>query len=561
MKKNTRNTIGLILLLTGIFFLSELLYKRFDLTQDKRYTLTSTTKKIITKIDKPLKINILLGGQLSGDYRTLKNEISFLLDEFRNINPKISYQFLNPTKDFTSTQLEENGLAPAPVKTDEGILNIYPYARVDYDGKQAWMETLINDPALKFEELASASTEKLEYLFMDDIRRITQVERKNVGFLVHHDELPQIYMDGLGRALADNYNVDVYLQPIRDSAYTLKQSDLEALMHFDALIIAKPTLPFSDMDKLVVDQYMMNGGKTMWLTETVDAEMDSIFRSGKIVAFPRDLKLNEFFFNYGVRIIPAIVKDLEATKIVLADGETTSGNVSYNTYTWPYFIRGFKADSTAITASLNSVRFEFANPIEILENPNIKSTVLLATSPYSTLQPSMSFIELGEVAEINLEEYQMGRIPLAVLLEGDFQSAYAARYERNEFPNFKAKASNGKMIVISDGDVAKNHVLLGRPMRLGEDKYSMRPDNRKQRPISYDNQNFLLNCIDYLLGETDFLNLKNRKLEIPSLNETKVQLDKSTWRMTNLLVPFLAVWVIGTGLILWRKKRYQTTRN
>lgn len=561
MKKNLRNLLGLIILLVGIIFLSEWVFQRFDMTKDKRYTLTPTTKIILGKIDKPIKINVLLGGQLSGDYRTLKNEISFLLDEFRNINPKITYQFLNPTKDFTSGELSDNGLAPAPVKTDEGILNIYPYARVDYNGKQLWMETLVNDPALKFEELASASAEKLEYLFMDDIRRITQVDRKNVGFLVHHDELSQIYMDGFGRALADNYNVDVYLQPIQDSSYTLKPSDVEALKHFDALIIAKPTLPFSDMDKLVIDQYMMNGGKTMWLTEGVDAEMDSIFRSGKIVAFPRDLKINEFLFNYGVRIIPAIVKDLEATKIVLADGETTSGNVSYNTYTWPYFIRGFKADSTAITSSINSVRFEFANPIEVLDNPNIKSTVLLATSPYSTLQPSMSFIELGEVAEVNREEYQMGRIPLAVLQEGNFQSAYAARYERNEFPNFKANSTNGKMIVISDGDVAKNHVLLGRPMRLGEDKYSMRPDNRNQRPVSYDNQNFLLNCVDYLLGETDFLNLKNRKLEIPSLNETKVQLEKSSWRMTNLLVPFLGIWIIGIALIFWRKKKYNFNKN
>src|SRR5690606_38936068 len=278
MKKTTRNTIGIIVLLIGIFFFSESVFKRFDMTHDKRYTLTPTTQNILRKIDKPIKINVLLGGQLSGDYRTLKNEISFLLDEFRNINPKITYQFLNPTKDFTLAQLEENGLAPAPVKTDEGVLNIYPYARLDYDGKQIWMETLVNDPALPFEELASASAEKLEYLFMDDIRRITQADRKNVGFLVHHDELPQIYMEGFGRALADNYNVDVYLQPIQDSSFSLKESDLEALKHFDALIIAKPTLPFSDMDKLVIDQYMMNGGKTLWLTETVDAEMDSIFR-------------------------------------------------------------------------------------------------------------------------------------------------------------------------------------------------------------------------------------------------------------------------------------------
>jgi gliding-associated putative ABC transporter substrate-binding component GldG len=556
MKKSTRNSIIIILLLIGIAVLSEFIFKRFDMTHDKRYTLTNSTQKILTKIDKPLKINVLLGGQLSGDYRTLKNEIGFLLDEFRNINPNISYQFLNPAKDYTESQLQENGLSPAPVKTDDGVLNIYPYAHLKYGEKENWMETLVNDPALRFEELASASTEKLEYLFMDDIRRITQIDRKNVGFLVHNDELPQMYMDGFGRALAQNYNVDAYIQPIQDSTYTLKQSDLKALEHFDALIVAKPTLPFSDSDKLVLDQYIMNGGKMLFLTESVDAEMDSIFRSGKIVAFPRDLKLNDFFFNYGIRIIPTIVKDLEAAKIVLADGETTSGNVSYNSYTWPYFVRGFKADPSPITESVNSVRFEFADPIELLDNPNVEHTVLLATSPYTTLQPSMSLVELNEVGNLNREEYQMGRIPLAVLAEGNFKSMFAARYERNEIPDFKSETTEGKLIVVSDGDVAKNHVLMGKPMRLGEDKYSLRPDNPRQRPVAYDNQNFLLNCVDYLLGETDFLMLKNRKLEIPVLNETKVQLDKSKWQMTNLILPAVVIWVIGLGMVWWRRRRF-----
>lgn len=561
MKKQTRNIIGILILLLGITVLSEFVFKRFDMTRDKRYTLTNSTKEILQKIDKPLKINVLMGGELSGDYRTLKNEISFLLDEFRNLNPYISYQFLNPTKDFTAAQLQENGLAPAPVKTDKGVLNVYPYAQLKYDGKEGWMETLVNDPALPFEELATASTEKLEYLFMDDLRKITQTERKNIGFLVHHDELSQIHMDGFGRALADNYNVDVYIQPIQDSTYTLKQSDIKALEHFDALISAKPTLPFTDADKLVLDQYIMNGGKMMFLTEYVDAEMDSIFRSGKIVAFPRDLRLNEFFFNYGIRIIPAIVKDLEATKIVLADGETTAGNVSYNTYTWPYFVRGFQAGENPITESISSVKFEFANPLELLENPDVEHTVLLATSPYTTLQPSMSLVELAEVDEIVAEEYQMGRIPLAVLAEGNLKSMFASRYERNEIPNFKSETTEGKLIVVSDGDVAKNHVLMGRPMRLGEDKFSLRPDNPRQRPVAYDNQNFLLNCVDYLLGETDFLNLKNRKLEIPVLNETKVQLDKSTWQIRNLILPVILIWILGIGMIWWRRNIYSSIKN
>lgn len=559
MRKSTRNIIGILILLMGIAVVSEFVYKRFDMTHDKRYTLTETTKEILKRIDKPLNFKILLGGELPGDYRTLKNEISFMLDEFRNINPKISYQFSDPTKDFTSDQLQEEGLTPAPVKTDKGVLNVYPYAFLKYGEKEGWMETLVDDPSLPFTELATATTEKLEFLFMNQIRQISQIDRKSIGLIVHHDELPKIYLEGLGSALSENYDVEAYINPIKDSTFTLKQSDLDSLKRFDALIVAKPTLPFTDADKLVLDQYVMNGGKMMFLTEMVDAEMDSIFRSGKIVAFPRDLNLNDFFFNYGMRIIPAIVKDAEAAKIILADGETTAGNVSYNAYTWPYFVRGFKAGESPITQTVNSVEFRFANPIELLENPDVKPTVLLATSPYTSLQPSMSFIELGEVDDISPEEYQMGRIPIAVLAEGNFKSMFAARFERKEIPNFKAETQNGKIILISDGDVAKNDIdiMTGRPMPLGADKFSRRPDNPKQKPVIYDNQNFLLNCIDYLVGDTDFLNLKNRKFEIPTLNETKVRLEKSEWQLMNLLIPLNLIVILGLIFIFSRKRKYR----
>src|SRR5690606_4017048 len=178
----------------------------------------------------------------------------------------------------------------------------------------------------------------------------------------------------------------------------------------------------------------------------------------------------------------------------------------------------------------------------------------------TTSQPSMSLVEVADVDQSLAEEDQMGRIALAVLPEGNLKCMIASRYARNEMPNFKSETTEGKLIVGSAGDVARTHVLMGRPMRLGEDKFSLRPDNPRQRPVAYDNQNFLLNCIDYLLGETDFLNLKNRKLEIPVLNETKVQLDKSTWQMTNLILPAVVIWLIGLGMIWWRKRRFSKNK-
>lgn len=553
MKAIEKKSFVVFGLLIAVLIISQFAYKRFDLTQDKRYTLTETSNLLLENIDKELQIDILLGGELTGNYRILKNEIQFLLEELKEKNPKVKYRFVDPLEMNTS-EMEEAGIVAIPIKTDKGVLNVYPYARLSYGDKVMWMETLVNDPSTPFEELAVASTEKLEYLFAEKIQKITNTNRKKIGFIVHHDELPQQNIDGLGRALSEKYDVEIYLNPIANKKFSFDYEDIDSLKRFDGLIVAKPTLPFSEKDKMVLDQYIMNGGKMLFAVETVDAEMDSIFRSGKIVAFPRDLKINEFLFNYGVRLHNTIIKDLNGGKIVLADGET-AGNVSYNYYTWPYFELGLAGDPNPITASIDPVIFNFANPIELLENPNIKQTVLLSSSPQTSMKPALNYISLDEVDVENVDEFVMGKIPMAVLLEGNFKSAYASRFERQEIPNFKAQSTNGKMIVISDGDVLKNHLWRGMPMRLGEDKYSVRPDNPNSRPTTYANQTFVLNAMDYLLGDEDFLALRNRKLEIPLLNETKVLSDKQYWQQLNLIVPIGIIAILGgLGYFIRRKK-------
>lgn len=554
MKKLNKSNLIIFAGLIALFIIGQFIYNRFDLTKDKRFTLTSTTEKLVENVKEPLKIEILLGGELPGDYRILKNEIQFLLDELREKNSNISYSFVDPV-DLGQTELEQNKLAPIPIKTDKGTLNIYPYAKLTYGGKTSYMEVLVNDPSIQFNELALASTEKLEYLFAEKIQKATNFDRKLIGFVVHHDELPEANIQSLGRALSEKYDVEIYLNPIVNKTFSFQPADLDSLKRFDALIVAKPTLPFSDMDKLVLDQYVMNGGKMLMAIETVDAEMDSIFRSGKIVAFPRDLKLNDFLFNYGVRIHPAVIKDLNGAQIVLADGET-AGNTSYNYYNWPYFELGIRGEENPITSSIDPVLFQFANPIELLKNPAIKQTVLLSSSEQTSLKPALNYIQLNEVEIEDQQEYKMGKIPMAVLLEGNFNSAYSMRYERKEFQNFKAKTTNGKMIVISDGDVLKNALWRGMPMQLGENKYSVRPDNPDGKPKTYANQTFLMNAMDYLLGDEDFLALRNRKLEIPLLSETTVLQEKSTWQMMNLIIPTCIIALLG-GIGFWiRKKKY-----
>lgn len=555
MKNATKIFLSILVVLVLVFIISEFVYKRFDLTQDKRYTISAASEKLIKEIKNPLNFEIVLDGEMPGNYRNLKNEIRFMLDEFKTLNSKIKYEFVDPKT------INIDHLNPVRLPTQNGTLNIFPYAFVRSETKSDTINFISRVAAQPQKDWPISSIDKLEYSLVNGIRNVTREKKKSIAFTMNHGELANrsIYIASFLKSLQENYNVVAY---DTDSSFTAKS--LDDLKNFDALIVAKPTIPFSDEDKLVLDQYVMNGGKTLWMTETVDAEMDSIWRSGKIVAFPRDLKLNEFFFNYGIRIIPGIVKDLNARSIILADGEI-SGNISYNSYTWPYFVVGTKADFSPITETLGPVRFEFANTFELLENPNVKQTVLLATySDKTAIQPSMSFIDLNEVGFIQeqlpeyFEEYNQfnTRLPLAVLLEGNFESAYAARYERNEFPQFKASTTEGKMIVVADGDVTKNHIRRGHPMDLGEDWFAVRPDNPQPPAYKYDNLNFLLNCVDYLLGETDFLNLKNRKLEIPLLNESKVQLDRSKWQIINLLIPLVLIGIIGFIGVFSRRKKY-----
>ena len=199
MKKLSKQHLITFIALIGLFILAQFVYTRIDMTKDQRFTLTSTTEKLVDNIKEPLKIEILLGGDLTGDYRILKNEIQFLLDELREKNSNISYSFIDPV-DLGQAELEQHNLSPVPIKTDKGVLNVYPYAKLTYAGKTSYMEVLVNDPSTPFDQLAIASTEKLEYLFAEKIQKATNFNRKTVGFIVHYDELPEVNIKGLGTA-------------------------------------------------------------------------------------------------------------------------------------------------------------------------------------------------------------------------------------------------------------------------------------------------------------------------------------------------------------------------
>lgn len=557
MRRKTQAYIAIFVVLI-LVLLSQFFYTRWDVTGDKRFSFSETTKQVLKDVEHPIDIHVFLDGDLTSNFKTLKNETRFLLNEIQRINPKISFKFINPIKENLSIDsLQQLGVTDVFVPTNDKILRVFPFATLQYE-KKTQAIALLSNKKIPIDERALSSINQIEENLVKEIYRLTRNDRKKVGLIVHHDELMPQYLDGMLKVISKDYDVEAYTAPITNGSKTLSAKDLKPLEKFDALIIAKPVKAFTDNDKLVLDQYIMNGGKTLWMTENVDAEMDSLFRSDKIVSFPRELKINDLLFSYGVRVLPSVVKDLQSAYITLAIGQV-GNNTAYEQYPWPYFPLSIPDGKHSITKKINNpIRFEFANPIEILPRDSVEAKVLLTTSPNTQLQKPLSYIDFNEINKTTPENYpaQSGVYPLAVLLEGKFKSAYAGRYESREIPDFKKRSVPNKMIIISDGDFAKNHIFRGQALPLGADKYSLRPDVATQANVIYGNASFILNSLDYLTGDTTKINLNNKERNTYLLDKNTVKAEQSTWRWLNLLFPLALLGILAAVLITWHKKTF-----
>jgi gliding-associated putative ABC transporter substrate-binding component GldG len=341
-----------------------------------------------------------------------------------------------------------------------------------------------------------------------------------------------------------------YIGPFTlDSVSKSPTGTLEALKKYDLAIISKPTETFSDEEKQVLDQFIMNGGKTLWLIDQVAADMDSLYnQSGATLAYPRDLNLNDMFFKYGFRINPDLVKDEYGTPIKLATGEQGSAT-QYQEFKWKYAPEVYPTSSHPIVKNLGGIKFDFASPIDTLKN-GIKKTVLLQSSQYSKI--------IGTPAEINLDivnekttpqEYvDKGDLPLSVLLEGSFHSAFENRVLPFKEGSFLAKGKPTKMIVISDGDLAKNQLDKNRmPVELGYDQRTGK---------LYDNKDFMMNCINYLLDDTGLINIRSKDLDLPLLDKDKVSDNYSRAQFITIGLPILILLIFGLAFTYIRKRKY-----
>lgn len=552
MKKSRLIYIGIVIFLLGGVF--GLFSKRFDLTEENRYTLSDATLKTLKSVKKPILIEVYLEGDFPASFKQLQSETKFLLEEFRKINPKIDYKFIDPIKEKISQDtLQAMGMQPSilPDMKDGKISEIvlFPYAAIKYNSYGTSLPLIVHQVGIDASEQLNKSIENLEYNFVSSIKSITTENRKNIGFLVNHQELgPDQFYSFVQMAL-ENYNIGPI---IPENGKELSLADIPRLEKMDALVVAKPRKPFSDKEKLILDQYIMNGGKTLWMLDAVNADMDTLFRAKKIMAYPQDLNLTDFMFNYGVRINSALVKDLQKSalrRIVVGEIE---GNPQYANLLWPYFPLGIneKTQQQPITKNINPVKFEFPTAIDTLTRKGIRAQVLFESSQLTNLKTVPNYVELGEIQNLDsltiMEKPSTPKI-FAVALEGKFSSAYAQRSEKNEYPNFKSQGKDNKMIVISDGDVARNVVFKGEPLPLGEDLLT------NQR---YGNEQFLRNALEYLLDDDNLMALRGRSIEVRLLDRKRVDEEQGYWQWLNLLLPLVLISGAGGLFFWWRKKKF-----
>ena len=559
MTASKKNNLKSVLIILAVVLLLNAIgnsfFHRFDLTQDKRYTLSPTSLNIIKQVQNPLYIKVYMQGDLPAEFKRLQLETKQLLEEFQAYNSNIVFEFVDPLENEDASmdnikELYRKGLTPINITVDDkgkqSQAMVFPWAIAIYDNKEVNIPLLKNIMGASTTQKVIGSVQHLEYSIAEGLNKITKAKQKKIAVIKGNGELQDILMAKFLLQVRESYHIGPFTL---DSVAKSPVASLKALEKYDLAVIAKPTETFSDAEKQVLDQFIINGGKTLWLIDQVTAEMDSLYdSSGTTLAYPKDLNLNDMFFKYGIRINPDLVKDEQGSPIKLATGEQGSAT-QFQEFNWKFAPQVYPNSLHPIVKNLGGIKFDFANSIDTLKN-GIKKTILLQSSQYSKKIGTPSEISLNSVVEeTSPRDYaNKGKIPLAVLLEGSFHSMFENRVLPFEQKTFQATGKENKMIVISDGDLIKNQLDKNfQPVELG---YDQRSGNL------YDNKDFLINCVNYLLDDTGLINIRSKDLDLPLLDKEKVYENYTRTQILTIGLPILILGLFGVVFTFLRKRKY-----
>jgi len=554
-------TIAILVLLN---FVGSFVYNRFDLTKEGRYSLSDATKNILTGLDDYIYVEVYLEGEFPAGIERLSLETRQLLSEFKSQNNLLQYTFINPTESADEKtrneiikQLYEKGLSPTSLQVKDGETYtekvIVPGAIVKFGGKEVAVQLLKNQIASSPSQNLEQSIRELEYEFTNAIKQLRTPLKPSIAFITGHGELEDKEIEDLTNSLSDQYSLakinlrEFELDSLGEADLAKKLKELKSKK---LLLIAKPTETFQNLDKYFIDQYIMSGGKVVWMLDATNADMDSLASKGSFLAHPlRELNLGDQLFKYGVRVNSNLIEDISSSKIPVPVS-FVNDMPKWELRPWRFFPVCIPTSNHPITSNLNAIKFDFVGSIDTVKtNSIIQKTVLLHSSPYTKLANTPYEVSLQNALDQPVQkDFSSGKQATAVLLEGEFESIFKNRINAlsKKLPFIEISKST-KMLVISDGDIAQNQIIRGAVLPLGYDNYEKR---------QYGNKDFILNSIDYLLEEEALIDVRTRELKMRLLDVQKINKERGFWQLLNLIAPILLILIFGLVKHYLRKKKY-----
>ena len=563
--------LQLLLGLVTIIFINILGYYffvRVDLTEEKRYSLSVSTKKLLKEIDEVVFVRCYLDGDMPAEYKALKNETKEMLDQFRAYNPNIEYEFVDPNgfenrteRDEFYRRLFERGLSPINIKTTKSNTQvqqyIFPYIDIVHKGRTYIAPLLSSKKGVAGEGIIAGSIENLEYNIYSSIRSIVNAKKDKVVFLYGHGELPVENIYDFVSSLSEYYEVDSItinekLNSLTDRIYdTVDLSKVTIENKYKCMIVAKPTSIFSYKDLYIIDQYIMHGGKVLWLLDALNVSMDSLQAQSSTVAISNFTGVDDILFRYGAKVNTNLIMDLQCAKVPIVTGQYQDNMPQMSYYPWNFFPEIHPNSNHIISDKISPVKMEFVSSIDTTAS-QAEKTVLLYSSNGTRIMNAPVNVSLNMLKQKqDAKLFNAGSKPVAMLLEGEFVSAFknrlTATMEENTQIAFKDFSDTTAMIVVADGDICKNDFINGQLLPLGYDKYTRQ---------MYGNKEFLVNCVNYLCGDVDLIPLRSREVIMRKLDTAKIERERTFWQVINVVVPVVIILLVGLVLTIFRKKKY-----
>lgn len=542
-----------------IGYISRFVFFRIDLTSERRYTLSPVTKDFLQNLDDIVHVKVYLDGDLPIGFKRMRRSLKETLDEFRVYGDRMfHYEFINPTastnpaiRDALYKDLYNKGLEPTNVqeRNPKGGTNqriIFPGAILSYKGKEVTLNLLKNNPSLSGDENINISIQGFEYTLIHSIIKLSQDKSPKIAFVHDHGQLDEYETGDIVQELADQFEVH----------RVILGGEVGGLDPYSVVVMAGPTKPVPERDKLVLDQYLMNGGRMLWLINAVNISIDSLSQGATTLAYPNQHNLDDILFRYGARVNPMLIQDMQCA-VIPVNIALAGQDPRFAPAPWVYYPLLEAPESHSITRNLNLIRSRFISPIDTVGlNADVKKTILLYTSPYSRTLNVPLFVNLRQIEQSPLErEFNKSNLPVAVLLEGIFPSAFVNRplgaFNLGKPFNFMEKSVPTRMVIIANSDIIRNDV-------------NRRTDGAYITPLGYDrytnqtfgNKEFIVNTINYLIDESGLMELNNRDFKLRLLDKKKVLEQRKKWQLINLIVPSAILLLFGLIWYFVRKLKY-----